>query len=141
MTTRQMRSSERGQSVVELALLLPFLLVLVLGVVDLGMGFRTYIGLTNAAREGARWVAIHPTDPGGAITRIGVEAGRVGLTNTGSPATGIQVTLTPESPPYTAGENVTVTIRHDYPLLFGFITALSDVPFRAETTMVVLYAH
>ena len=134
-----MRSSEQGQSLVELALLLPFLLTLVLGVVDLGMGIRTYIGLTNAAREGARWVAIHPTDPFGAMTRIGVEAGRVGVTNTGSPATGMSVTFTPLRSAYSAGENVTVMIRHDYPLMFGMITAIPNMPIRAQTTMVVLY--
>lgn len=139
MATDKMRSSERGQSVVELALLLPFLLTLVLGVVDLGMGVRTYIGLTNAAREGARWVSIHPTDPYGAMTRIGVEASRVGVTNTGSPATGMSVTFTPLRSAYSAGENVTVAIHHDYPLMFGMITAIPNVPFRAQTTMVVLY--
>ena len=34
-------------------------LMLVLGTIDLGMGFKTYIGLTNAAREAARYAAVN----------------------------------------------------------------------------------
>jgi Flp pilus assembly protein TadG len=46
---------ERGQSLVEAAVLLPILLLLVAAVVDFGRAFDTYIVLTNAAREGARF--------------------------------------------------------------------------------------
>ena len=115
---------------VELALILPVMLLLVLVIIDLGLGFRTYITLTNAAREGVRWVSIHPTDTNGALARVAVEADRVGLTNTGSPDGGIQVAFDPAQTSYTAGQEVTVSIRHDYPLLFGMITGLPEMPFR-----------
>jgi Flp pilus assembly protein TadG len=46
---------ERGQSLVEAAVILPILLLLVAAVVDFGRAFDTYIVLTNAAREGARF--------------------------------------------------------------------------------------
>lgn len=48
---------QRGQSVVELALLMPILLWFCLGLVDFGRAFYTHVGLTNAAREGARYAA------------------------------------------------------------------------------------
>lgn len=48
---------QRGQNLVELALLLPILLWFCLGLVDFGRVFYTQIGLTNAAREGARYAA------------------------------------------------------------------------------------
>ncbi len=135
-----LRRSERGQGMVELALMLPMMLTLVLGVVDLGMGFRTYITLNNAAREGARWVTIYPSDPGGAMARVAFEADHAGLENTGSADGGIQVTFSPQQSVYTAGQEVTVTIRHDYPVMFGIITGLPNVPFSAEATMMVLYS-
>jgi Flp pilus assembly protein TadG len=138
---RSLRRTELGQGMVELALILPVVLLLVLGVIDLGMGFRTYITLTNAAREGARWVTVHPTDPNGALARVAVEANRAGLANTGSPAGGIQVTFTPLQSTYTAGQEVTVTVRHNHQLMFGLVTGLPEVPFRAATTMVVLYSE
>ena len=49
-----MLRSERGQSLVELALVLPLLILLLAGVADLGRAFFSYIQITNAAREGAR---------------------------------------------------------------------------------------
>jgi Flp pilus assembly protein TadG len=55
---------ERGQAIVELALTLPLLLLIVLGVFDFGFMFQRFEIVANAAREGAR-VAVLPdfTDP------------------------------------------------------------------------------
>ena len=49
-----MLRSERGQSLVELALVMPLLILLLTGIADLGRAFYSYIQITNAAREGAR---------------------------------------------------------------------------------------
>ncbi|MFN2581499.1 MAG: TadE/TadG family type IV pilus assembly protein [Candidatus Dormibacteria bacterium] len=49
----------RGAEVVEFALVLPLLLFLIAGIIDMGFLFNNYETLTNAAREGAR-VAIVP---------------------------------------------------------------------------------
>ena len=57
---RVRRRGERGQSLVEFALLLPILLILLFAIVDFGMGFHAYITVTNSAREGARLGAVHP---------------------------------------------------------------------------------
>ena len=51
-TTR--RHGERGQAIIELALTLPLLLLVVLGVFDFGLMFQRFEVVTNAAREGAR---------------------------------------------------------------------------------------
>ena len=52
----------RGQSLIEMALLLPFLLVLILGGVDIGRLFFAKTVVTNAAREGAYYLSTHPLD-------------------------------------------------------------------------------
>jgi Flp pilus assembly protein TadG len=55
---RQLRNSpehyQRGAVLVEMALVLPILLVLFVGIVDFGLILREYQILQNAAREGAR---------------------------------------------------------------------------------------
>jgi Flp pilus assembly protein TadG len=51
----------RGQSVVELALVFPVAMMLLVLVTDAGRLFYTYIGVTNAAREGAAYGMSHPT--------------------------------------------------------------------------------
>jgi len=51
-----------SQSLVEFALILPILLFLILGVMDFGRMFYTKMVLTNAAREGANYLAYYPED-------------------------------------------------------------------------------
>jgi Flp pilus assembly protein TadG len=50
------RAADRqaGAAAVELALVLPILLVLVFGIIDFGRAYNAKISLTQAAREGAR---------------------------------------------------------------------------------------
>jgi len=52
-------ASDRGQALVEAALVLPLLLLLSVGIFEFGRAYQTYQVLTNAAREGAR-LAILP---------------------------------------------------------------------------------
>ncbi len=49
---------ERGQALVEIALILPIFLLLLLGIVQFGTVFRDYISLTDATRVGARQAAV-----------------------------------------------------------------------------------
>ncbi|TDW66655.1 TadE/TadG family type IV pilus assembly protein [Kribbella pratensis] len=50
--------ADRGAAAVEFALLLPLLLLVVMGIVDFGRMLNAQETLTNAAREGARLVAL-----------------------------------------------------------------------------------
>lgn len=57
---RRTQTTERGQSLVELALILLFLLILVAGIADLGRMIFTYLTMRDAAQEGAVYGAIYP---------------------------------------------------------------------------------
>ena len=56
------RGVSRGQSMVELALVLPLLVLLMLIAIDFGRIYFSYIEINNAAREGAKYGAQAPTD-------------------------------------------------------------------------------
>jgi len=60
--TKQNRTRSKGQSLIEMALLLPLLLVLIIGALEFGRLFFTHIVITNAAREGAFYLSTHPDD-------------------------------------------------------------------------------
>jgi Flp pilus assembly protein TadG len=45
---------ERGAELIEMALVLPLLLLIIMGIIDFGFMFREMNVVTNAAREGAR---------------------------------------------------------------------------------------
>lgn len=55
---RQKFVSPKGQSLVEMALVLPILLLLFMGIMDFGRMLFLYAQLANAAREGARYGAV-----------------------------------------------------------------------------------
>lgn len=54
----KLKKNEKGQSMVEFALVLPLLILIVIGIIDFGWLFNGKITLTSAAREGARVAAI-----------------------------------------------------------------------------------
>ena len=56
------RDNSPAQALVEFALVLPLLLLVILGVMDFGRMFYTKMVLTNAAREGANYLAYYPED-------------------------------------------------------------------------------
>jgi Flp pilus assembly protein TadG len=59
---RSSANSDRGATAVEFALLLPLLLLLVFGIVDFGRAINAQITITQAAREGARALALGQSD-------------------------------------------------------------------------------
>ncbi|MCR4405955.1 MAG: pilus assembly protein [Anaerolineae bacterium] len=62
MEAKRTQPKNRGQSVVELALVLPIMLVIVVGLVEIGSILFTQMTVTNAAREGARFGVTGATD-------------------------------------------------------------------------------
>ena len=68
-TTVTRVAGEDGQSIVEFAFILPFLIFLLLGITQFGLAFHNYLAITDAARVGARAAAVHRTsNPCGAAT-------------------------------------------------------------------------
>ncbi len=58
----------RGQSVAEFAVVLPIMLLILAGAVDLGRAFYAYVAVENAAKEGAFYGARHPMCAGSSST-------------------------------------------------------------------------
>jgi Flp pilus assembly protein TadG len=90
---------EDGQSFVEFAFIMPFLVFLVLAIVQFGRGFHDYITITDAARVGAREAAVHRTTAcSSATTKINglgvIPPGSTVACSTAGPNVGDQVTVT-----------------------------------------------
>jgi len=63
------RRRERGQELVEFALILPLLLLLMVGIFEFGYVVFAYNTLSNAVREGARLGSVQPADVTGILER------------------------------------------------------------------------
>ena len=58
---RRRRGETAGQGMVEFALVAPVFLLSIFGIVDFGVYFSTRNGVMDAARDGARYAAVHPS--------------------------------------------------------------------------------
>lgn len=69
-----LRSQRRGVEIVELAIVLPVLVLMVLGIIEFGRAFQVAHDFTTAAREGARlgmlYNVLRPQDISGGITSV-----------------------------------------------------------------------
>jgi Flp pilus assembly protein TadG len=119
--------NEKGQSLVEFALVVPLLLILVLGIEEFGRAWMTKNIMTGAAREAVRILAVPP----GSITPQ-ARADNV-LRSAGITTASIAVVDPPG-----AFAAVSVTVTYDFPVLFaGFIPGLDNatIPLSSTTTM------
>lgn len=66
---RRLVKNKYGQAIVELALALPLIIMLIMGTIEFGRLFHSYLLITNASREGAR-IAITGVDNPTIINRI-----------------------------------------------------------------------
>jgi Flp pilus assembly protein TadG len=113
-------SSERGQSAVEFAMVVPLLCLVIIAILHFGKVMNYWLDLNHVASEGARKAAVnaYPTDAGYETylrSRLETDELRTGgTTSIPSPAT-IAVCL-PEGPD--VGDPVTVQVAADYSLPF-----------------------
>jgi Flp pilus assembly protein TadG len=121
------RNSERGQALVEFALLLPILAMITVGAVDLGRAYFAYTTVANAAREGAACASVDSLCP------AGPQAAALAEVN-GSLPGGITTTVTGGA---TRGSNVTVTVTHSFQAQTALILGQRTFPISASATMVV----
>ena len=114
--------SEQGQTAVEFALLAPMLVVLLLGVVQVGVAFNRYLTVTDAARAGAR-KAVVLRFSGGSVDDVkqAVRDAAPGLDT-------IKLKIDVVAPSWSSGSDVTVTVRYPYDIgLLGWVVASGDV--------------
>ena len=57
-TLQRTSNSSKGQALVEFALVLPILVLILMGVIQLGLMLSAYVGATNVAREVARYGSV-----------------------------------------------------------------------------------
>ncbi len=115
----------KGQSLVEVALVLPLLLLMLLGLLDFGRVYFVMVSLFDAAEEGAIYASIHP----GADSDTIRERAAGATSNLITLSVGdVDPPVFQSSPPQ-PGTPVTVTVRYD----FTFYTPAANVFFPDST--------
>ena len=121
---------EKGQSLVETALVLPILLLILTGIIDFGFLFNNYLIVSNASREGARSAVVGKTNSD-ITTVVKTYASTLDKTK-------LTITITPDqAAARTKGVAVTVKVVYKYNLITPVIGAIMPSPLNlaASTTM------
>lgn len=94
---RRRRSGERGQATVELALVLPLVVLFALVTLQLGILAKDLVLVHHAAREGARAAAVEPSAGAARVAVVGsssLDSGRLQVSLSGGTERGSQTTAT-----------------------------------------------
>ena len=137
--------TERGQALVEMALMVVVLVLLLSGVLDLGRAYYAYLALKDAAGEGAYFGSVYPSwadasdclNPWNIEFRVRNAAPSGGLIDWNGPTTYVTTTVVSVS----ATELITVAVTTDYTLAAPFIGAIAGsqtLPLTAVSTARIL---
>jgi len=119
--------NERGQTMVEFAIVVPLLLVIVFGIFQFGVLYNDYVALTDATRVGARKAAVsrHEANPE-AEAEAALRDAAVGLTQD-------DLEVVVDATAWEHGEDVTVSASYPYEVnLLGLVVASGEL--ESETT-------
>jgi Flp pilus assembly protein TadG len=124
--------SQSGQELVEFAIVLPLLLLVAFGVLDLGRIFHSAITITNAAREGARYGMTHVDDVDGILAVTLAEAQNSGI----DLSTSIIDVSCPEG--CEPGLPIRVTVEYDFTfIMVGFVFPNPNLTITRYAEMMV----
>ncbi len=122
-------SNEKGQSLVEFAILLPILLLLLMGILEFGIMLNSFLTVNNSAREGARLgiVSGSNTEISNLIVNISPNLDTENLI----------VNITPAEGSRESGGTLTVEVIYNYQVIIPIISnILNDVVvLKAQTSM------
>lgn len=124
-----MRKDERGQSMVEMALILPVLLLLIIGISDVGRAIYSYAHLQMAAQETVRLGGLDKSDQD--ITNFADQYVKLG-----DPSQ-LVVSITPNDTNRHSGDYVTVTLKYPFTLNTPFISMLFPSPLYLQTASTI----
>ena len=141
------RERDRGQALIEMALMLPVLVLLLVGVFDLGRAVWLSNTLATAVREGSRYGVVHgalsasPTGPGSA-TYTAPDVDTAITSQVERYATGVpNITVNASWPDGNANRGSRIVVSASFPftpiLAQAFVGNALHVTLRSSSTLVI----
>ena len=119
--------TERGQTMVEFALVVPILCIVLFGILQFGALYNDYVTLTDATRVGARKAAVSKN----AVSPEAAAEAAARSSASGLDAADLDIDV--EATGWERGESVTVTATYPYEIdLLGVVVASGNL--ESETT-------
>ena len=136
---RKRLQSESGAELIEVALTLPLLMLVLLGIIEFGFVFQQYEVITNAAREGARVAVLPSYSTDDAKTRIQNYLDASGLKSSSATVNVAAQTAVAIGTNCMVPMQATVAYPHPVPFIGGIITyfggTMGTLTLHATSTM------
>lgn len=129
---RKIKGQRKAQALVEMALILPLLLLLLFGIIEFGRVMGAGIIVTHSAREGARYGAVGATDSE-IVTSIQTKSAAV-LYDAEEPAK-LSVNIARTGP--TEGGDIEVRVSYEVTLYLPFVSNMMGNPFTVTGAAVM----
>jgi Flp pilus assembly protein TadG len=137
INSKLLSTRQRGQDMLEFAIVLPLLLLILFGVLDLGRVFHAAITITNIAREGARHASIYPGATQGEVAAVAHDEALNSGVDLSSSVITRSCTDADANGTCDSGFPVRVTITYNFDLLFGEIINLPQIQLTRYVEMYV----
>ena len=141
--TAPQKNRQKGAAAVELALVMPLLLLIVFGVVDAATALYDYAAINHASRVGARWGTIPTNNPdGSAWSCSGTATGNTDPCEVANAAiSGLLISYQSTTAPSTSASGggtpgATLTVTTTYTFKSTFTGAFLSLPISASTIMI-----
>src|SRR6056297_820462 len=126
MRTHKFIKNKKGQAMVETIFVLPLLFLLIFGIIEFGRIYFTYMTLSNAAREGARYSAV-------GMSSTDVESH---INNVTSTVGTVDIDVDDE----TSDGNIIVSVSHNLELIMPIVGPMIDKSDGTEDGKIALRA-
>jgi Flp pilus assembly protein TadG len=123
-----MIKEQKGQSLVEFALVLPLLLLLICGIVDLGRLLFAYSSLNMTAQESVRLGGLGKTDA--EIVAYAINHVSIGKLDPSG------VKIEPQEPARKSGQDVKVTLSYSLPFITPIMSKIIPAPVLSANSTI-----
>jgi Flp pilus assembly protein TadG len=121
--------NQRGQALVEFAIILPLLLLIIMSIIEFGLMLNSYLTVRNVSREGARAGIVGSTNAEIENTIIS--------TSPNLEECKLTINITPPEGSRKSGDTLTVKLTYKYKLIVPIISSLlgNEINLKAQTSM------
>ena len=131
----RLRRNQEGAAILEFALILPFLMIVTIGLIDIGRMVWYRTTLAHIAREGTRYAAVHGASNPFPVTEQQVETYIVNRTvGISSNDLGIDVNWAPNN---SSGSTVTINVTYNFNFFITGFLPLDPMQLRGASSMIV----
>jgi Flp pilus assembly protein TadG len=115
---------ERGQALVEFALIVPILFLLIFGIIEFGRIYSAHLTANHSAREGVRAAAVGATDS----EIISIVQNRAAALNTSK----LNINISPQQSYRYRGESVSVSVTYPVQIFTPVISSFFNGQYQVS---------